>query len=80
MKITNYHCKSLNYVADNLQIKFEFGVLTHVVELVVESARVADRFAAAIAPPQRGRGGSAVGADSALSARRVLCFWMDRNV
>ena len=49
-------------------------------ELVVESARVADRFAAAVAPPQRGRGGPAVGADGALSARRVLRFWMDRNV
>ena len=43
-------------------------------ELVVESARVADRFATAIAPPQRGRGGPAVGADGALSSRRVLHF------
>ena len=41
-------------------------------ELVVESARVADRFAAAVASPQRGSGGPAVGADGALSARRVL--------
>ena len=64
----------------SLQIKAEFGVVTHVVELVVESARVADRLAAAVAPPQRGSGGPAVGADGALSARRVLCFWMDRNV
>ena len=56
----------------SLQIKAEFGVVTHVVELVVESARVADRLAAAVAPPQRGSGGPAVGADGALSARRVL--------
>ena len=47
---------------------------THVVELVVESTRVADRFAVAIAPPQRGCGGIAVGADGALSAGRVLRF------
>ena len=43
-------------------------------ELVVESARVADRFAVAVAPPQRGRGGVAVGADGAFSAGRVLQF------
>ena len=50
-------------------------------ELVVESARVADRFAAAVASPQGGRGGPAVGADGALSAGRVLRFgWTERDV
>ena len=65
----------------SLQIKKKFVVLTHVMELVVESARVADRFAAAVASPQRGRGGPAVGADGALSAGCVLRFgWTERDV
>ena len=56
----------------SLQIKAEFGVVTHVVELVVESARVADGLAVVISPPERRLGCLAVGARGPLAAGGAL--------
>ena len=47
-------------------------VCTHVVQLVIEAAGVADGFAVVVPPPERGRRRLAVGTHRALTPRRGL--------